>query len=228
VEAVNLICEKCPDVALREATDGFLPIHFAAQQGHLSTVKALVKAANTEAGAVKKLMARVVKGKRTLLHIALAKQHIEVGNYLVEKGIDAFALTDKEKLAVDFLDGDHKKKEFLDLLERHKANQERKREAPNVQYERKKLKTDGLAKNCEEEKADEERKLESKESEHAEVSIDEQAKYPSATVSIDEQAKCPSATVSIDEQAKAPPDEIAASIDEQAKAPSDEHTEAPP
>merc|ERR1712112_747459 len=142
---------------------------------------------------------------------------------------------DKEKLAVDFLDGEHKKKEFLDLLERHKANQERKREAPNVQYERKKLKTDGLAKGWEEGKADAENeegkliplpntrgkgeflpsvadvgtcssghiaKLESKESEHAKVSIDEQA--------------------------KAPADEIAtASIDEHAKAPADEHTEAP-
>eukprot|EP00397_Hematodinium_sp_SG-2012_P035591 GEMP01038301.1.p1 GENE.GEMP01038301.1~~GEMP01038301.1.p1 ORF type:complete len:290 (+),score=76.88 GEMP01038301.1:24-893(+) len=144
VEAVEYICEKCPEAVLREAADGFLPVHFAAQQGHLAVVKALVKCAGCQPGGVKRLMQRVVKGNRTLLHVALGKQHTEVGIYLIEKGIDASALTDKKKLAVDFLDDD-KKPEILRAIDTHQAMQEKKRRAPNVQWEEqneKRLKTE--------------------------------------------------------------------------------------
>lgn len=42
-EAVSAILEVCPDSAERQAQDGFLPAHFAAQQGHLEALRTLVR-----------------------------------------------------------------------------------------------------------------------------------------------------------------------------------------
>ena len=45
LEVVDKILEICPESGALMAQDGFLAVHFAAQQGHLECVRSLVKAA---------------------------------------------------------------------------------------------------------------------------------------------------------------------------------------
>eukprot|EP00928_Gymnodinium_smaydae_P015589 TRINITY_DN15775_c0_g1_i1.p1 TRINITY_DN15775_c0_g1~~TRINITY_DN15775_c0_g1_i1.p1 ORF type:complete len:504 (-),score=100.18 TRINITY_DN15775_c0_g1_i1:41-1342(-) len=87
-EAVDQLLESGADRA-KEAMDGFLPLHFAAQQGHLGVLKALIKkvGAKDDHGAVKRHVNRVVaKGKRSALHLAVAKGHSECARFLAMKG----------------------------------------------------------------------------------------------------------------------------------------------
>lgn len=92
---VDRIVEICPEAAGLAAQDGYLPIHFAAQQGHIECVRSLVRAAGRSSinpdpkpGSVKKLMGRVVKGERNLLHLCCARNHVEVACFLLDKGCD--------------------------------------------------------------------------------------------------------------------------------------------
>lgn len=133
-EVVKYLLEKCPEAFFAEATDGFLPIHFASQQGKLETMKVLIRHAGNDAGGVKKLLQRTVKNKRTPLHLALWKKHLEAADFLVEKGADVTTRTSQDKLAVDFLD-EPDKKVFLDMVENHAAKREKKRQASHVTSE---------------------------------------------------------------------------------------------
>merc|ERR1719341_2514069 len=107
-------------------------------------MKVLIKHAGSEAGGVKRILQRTVKNKRTALHLALWKKHLEAANFLVEKGADVAAKTSQNKLAVDFLE-DPDKTAFLEMVEKHAAKQEKKRQAPHAASEEslgKKQKTD--------------------------------------------------------------------------------------
>lgn len=91
LEVVDAILTVCPDACNRQAQDGFLPAHFAAQQGHLECLRRLVREqttneeGETRVGAVRRLMGRLVKGEKNMLHLACGKQHVDTALYLVPK-----------------------------------------------------------------------------------------------------------------------------------------------
>jgi ankyrin repeat protein len=78
--AVELLLSLKADVH-QAAQDGFTPLHFASQNGHLPVVKVLVQSrANIDRC--------LVNSKRTALHLAALKGHAEVIKYLIAKGAD--------------------------------------------------------------------------------------------------------------------------------------------
>jgi len=84
--------------------DGFLPLHFAAQAGHVEVLKLLVRhiGSKGEYGAMKKHVNCVVtKGKKTALHLALSKGHAECGRFLVLKGASCEMKTAQNQTALD-------------------------------------------------------------------------------------------------------------------------------
>jgi len=72
----------------REAMDGYLPLHFAAQAGHVGVLRLLIRRLATgKFGEVKRYVNRAVtKGKRSALQLALQKNHAECARFLVTKG----------------------------------------------------------------------------------------------------------------------------------------------
>ncbi|CAD7922894.1 unnamed protein product [Amoebophrya sp. A120] len=133
VEIVDKILEICPEAADRQAQDAFLPAHFAAQQGHLECLRSLVKVAGTtqdgemRVGGVKKLMQRLVKLDRNMLHLACAKQHVETALYLIDKGCDLFAKNAHGKSPFELLDDEHRSSlqaKLREIEESKKAKQE--------------------------------------------------------------------------------------------------------
>jgi len=106
--AVQLLLEKGAD-AQREAMDGFLALHFAAQQGRLDVVQAITRhlSGGKEHGVVKKHVNRVVhKGKKSALHLALQKNHVECAKFLVMKGASTEAKTAGGQSAIDLCQSD--------------------------------------------------------------------------------------------------------------------------
>lgn len=101
--AVEQLLELGADPA-KEAMDGFLPIHFAAQSGHLEVLRAIVRhiGAKGEFGIVKRHVNRIVhKGKKTALHLTLSKDHSECARFLVMKGASTEIKTAQGQTALD-------------------------------------------------------------------------------------------------------------------------------
>lgn len=98
----------------REAMDGYLPLHFAAQGGHLEVLRLIVRMVGAgERGAVKRYVNRVVsKGKRSALHLALQKGHIECARFLVMKGASTSATTSQGQSVLDLCPTDELRKEL--------------------------------------------------------------------------------------------------------------------
>ncbi|CAD7937647.1 unnamed protein product [Amoebophrya sp. A25] len=133
-EVVERILEICPESSDRQAQDGFLPAHFAAQQGHMECLRILVQQAGKKdedirVGGVRKLMRRLVKGEKNILHLACAKQHVEVALYLVEKGCDLFAKNAQGKTAFELLEEEHRRtvKAKLESIAKKKKDEEDKK-----------------------------------------------------------------------------------------------------
>lgn len=102
-EAVDTLLEKGADPHC-EAMDGFLPLHFAAQSGHLEVLRLLVRkvGAKGERGLVKRYVNRVVpKGKKSALHLALQKGHSDCARFLVMKHASTELQTSQNQTALD-------------------------------------------------------------------------------------------------------------------------------
>lgn len=69
-----------------EANDGCLASHFAAQQGHKEVLQLLVRAASQGGpGSVVEFLSRAMKGKKSALHVAVAKGHAECAEFLASE-----------------------------------------------------------------------------------------------------------------------------------------------
>lgn len=103
IAAVTCLLDGKADVQ-RTATDGYLGLHFAAQQGHLEVVRALLGHLRThgERGSIKKHVNRIVdKGKKSALHLALQKGHEDLARFLAMKGSSLEATTAQGQTAED-------------------------------------------------------------------------------------------------------------------------------
>eukprot|EP00411_Alexandrium_monilatum_P016696 CAMPEP_0175235674 /NCGR_PEP_ID=MMETSP0093-20121207/27613_1 /TAXON_ID=311494 /ORGANISM="Alexandrium monilatum, Strain CCMP3105" /LENGTH=936 /DNA_ID=CAMNT_0016529603 /DNA_START=8 /DNA_END=2815 /DNA_ORIENTATION=- len=112
--AVERLLAKAADVQ-KEAMDGFLPLHFAAQAGHLEVVRMLVRkvSAGGARGAVKQHVNRVArKNKRSALHLALLKGHTECARFLVLKGASTELKTSKGETAIDLCQSEELRNEL--------------------------------------------------------------------------------------------------------------------
>jgi uncharacterized protein len=88
------------------AMDQFTALHFAAQAGHVDSVKLLAKKNKSL------LNARISKGQKSALHLAASKGHLEVVKALIALGADVHGKTSHGQTAAD-LAGDPEIKRFL-------------------------------------------------------------------------------------------------------------------
>ncbi|CAE8606076.1 unnamed protein product, partial [Polarella glacialis] len=101
--AAEKLLEKGADPQ-KEAMDGFLPLHFAAQGGHLEVIRLLVKKVGSKGdhGNVKRYVNRVIrKGKKSALHLTVSKGHSETARFLVMKGASTELKTAGGQTALD-------------------------------------------------------------------------------------------------------------------------------
>lgn len=102
-EAAEKLIEAGADVG-KEAMDGFLPLHFAAQQGHIELLRVIIRSVSAKGdhGAVKRLLNRVItKGKKSALHLAVMKGHSECACFLATKGASVEMKTSGGQTALD-------------------------------------------------------------------------------------------------------------------------------
>ena len=86
-EIIQALLKAKADV-LAVAQDGYGAIHFAVNSGSLPAVESLLsKSMNAQ------LRLKLVKNKRTALHLAAAKNNLEIVQYLINHGADPLALT---------------------------------------------------------------------------------------------------------------------------------------
>mmetsp|Transcript_41625 Transcript_41625/g.114778 ORF Transcript_41625/g.114778 Transcript_41625/m.114778 type:complete len:499 (-) Transcript_41625:102-1598(-) len=112
--AVERLIEAGADAG-REAMDGFLPLHFAAQQGHLDVLRTIVRSfgAKGDHGAVKRHVNRVVhKGKKSALHLAILKNRAECAKFLATKGASLEVKTAQGQTALDLCKNGELRKEL--------------------------------------------------------------------------------------------------------------------
>ncbi|CAE7444299.1 Ripk4, partial [Symbiodinium sp. CCMP2456] len=120
-EAVAKLLEKGASPTL-EAMDGFLPLHFAAQAGHLEVLRLLIRKVGSkgEFGEVKKHVNRVVhKGKKSALHLALLKGHAECAKFLALKGASLETKTAQGQTPLDLCQDQALKEELAGKAKAH-------------------------------------------------------------------------------------------------------------
>mmetsp|Transcript_7185 Transcript_7185/g.10685 ORF Transcript_7185/g.10685 Transcript_7185/m.10685 type:complete len:296 (-) Transcript_7185:74-961(-) len=78
------------------ARDNFTPLHFAVQSGSIECCKILLEHEK------KLLTMRISKGNKSALHLAAAKNNLELVRFLLDEGADPSSLTNKRQTALDF------------------------------------------------------------------------------------------------------------------------------
>eukprot|EP00931_Biecheleriopsis_adriatica_P110597 TRINITY_DN8488_c0_g1_i1.p1 TRINITY_DN8488_c0_g1~~TRINITY_DN8488_c0_g1_i1.p1 ORF type:complete len:540 (-),score=159.74 TRINITY_DN8488_c0_g1_i1:66-1460(-) len=113
-EAVEKLLDRDAD-PLSKAMDAFLPLHFAAQAGHLEVLRLLVRkvGAKGEHGLVKRYVNYVVqKGKKSALHLAVQKGHFDCARFLVMKGSSCELKTSQGQTALELCQDEGLRKEL--------------------------------------------------------------------------------------------------------------------
>lgn len=86
-EIIQALIKAKADV-LAVAQDGYGALHFAVNSGSLPAVEALLcKSVNAQ------LRLKLIKNKRTALHLAAAKNNLDIVQYLINHGADPLSLT---------------------------------------------------------------------------------------------------------------------------------------
>lgn len=98
---------RCKASCIETAMDGFTALHFAAQSGSCKCCELLVEKQKSL------LVARVSKGSKTALHLAIAKGNMDMVQCLVALGSDIMAKTAKGQSCLELSSG---KQEIYDFL----------------------------------------------------------------------------------------------------------------
>eukprot|EP00927_Polykrikos_kofoidii_P059901 TRINITY_DN55004_c0_g1_i1.p1 TRINITY_DN55004_c0_g1~~TRINITY_DN55004_c0_g1_i1.p1 ORF type:complete len:494 (+),score=80.35 TRINITY_DN55004_c0_g1_i1:92-1573(+) len=113
--AAELLMDRKADPG-KQAMDAFLPSHFAAQQGHLDVLKALVRrvgARSEHGGVVKRYVNRVVrKSNKSALHLAVLKGRSACAVFLALKGASVDAKSAEGFSALDLCKSDELRREL--------------------------------------------------------------------------------------------------------------------
>jgi len=134
-EAVEKLLEKGADPQL-VAMDGFLPLHFAAQSGHLEVLRLIVKKLGSkgEHGVIKRHVNRVVsKGKRSALHLALQKGHSECAKFLAMKSASTELMTAQGQTALDLCQNEELRKELAGHAKKAKEEEDEENEGEDAE-----------------------------------------------------------------------------------------------
>lgn len=77
-------------IHLSPAQDGLTPLHYCARAGHLDVVKLLVEAGASPGD-------KSIEGKTPIV-LAVASEHVDVYNYLINKKHDSYKLLEDKKV----------------------------------------------------------------------------------------------------------------------------------
>jgi ankyrin repeat protein len=118
-EIVNLLIRAKASL-IDVAKDNFSPIHFAVQSGSMECCELLIKKNKNL------INSRISKGNKTPLHIAAAKNNLELVNKLIQLGADISAQTNKRETAIDLTKDENIKHVLITALKSKLSNTENK------------------------------------------------------------------------------------------------------